>query len=495
MTTKRRAPRKKTGNPAAKSKAPVKTAARPSAKPAAKADNGTMVLLACIAASALSMIDGSMVNVGLPAIGRSLGAQGGGLSWVINGFTLPLSALILTGGAVGDRFGRRLTLLIGIGVFTVACAVCAFAPTLPWLVVGRLLQGAGAAFLMPNSLAILGARFEGAAKGKAVGLWAASTAAGAAVAPLLGGWLIDTVGWRAMFLINVPVAAGAFALAAIFVHDSTDEERPALDLTGAALATLALTALTFGLTDASARKAFDVQVGISVAIGVAAAAAYLWVQERKGDRAMTPLTLFASPSFVGLTLLTLLLYGALGATLVLVPYLLQETRHYGATAAGAALLPFPIILSVASPFMGGLAGKIGSRLPLTIGPMIVAVGFLTAMRMPNAGPYWVTLLPAMLVISLGMAGAVAPLTTAVLSSVEPKHTGTASGFNSAVARTGGLIATALLGGVLAMKGADLASAFRLVCVICAGCAAAAGLAAWFGLKDAPNAVKEGAAKG
>lgn len=448
---------------------------------AAKADNGALVLLACIAASGLSMIDGSMVNVGLPAIGRSLGAAGGGLSWVINGFTLPLSALILTGGAVGDRFGRRRTLLIGVGVFTAACAICAFAPTLTWLVIGRLLQGAGAAFLMPNSLAILGARFEGPAKGKAVGLWAASTAAAAAVAPLLGGWLIDTIGWRAMFLVNVPVAAGAFALAAIFVHDSTDEDRPALDLTGAALATLALTALTFGLTDASARKALDLRVLACVGVGVIATAAYLWVQKRKGERAMTPLSLFASPSFIGLSLLTLLLYGALGATLVLVPYLLQESRHYGATAAGAALLPFPIILSVASPFMGGVAGKIGPRLPLTIGPLIVAAGFLFAMRMPNPGPYWATLLPAMLVISLGMAGAVAPLTTAVLSSVEKKHTGTASGFNSAIARTGGLVATALLGGVLAMKGDALASAFRLVCVICAGCAAAAAAAAWIGL--------------
>jgi EmrB/QacA subfamily drug resistance transporter len=442
------------------------------------------VLAACIAASALAMIDGSMVNVGLPAIGRSLHVSGGGLSWAVNGFALPLSALILTGGAVGDRFGRRRMLLIGVAIFAVGCAVCAAAPDLAWLVGGRLLQGAGAALLMPNSLAILGASFDGPAKGRAVGMWAAVTAAAAAGAPLLGGWLIDTVGWRALFLLNLPVAAGAFALAAAFVRDSADAERARLDVSGAVLATAALSGLTYGLTQASARGGFDTAAWAALGVGAACAGGYAWVQVRKGDRAMTPPALFAAPRFVGLSVLTLLLYGALSAVLLLVPYLLQTEKHYDAMTAGAALLPLPILLSVMSPFMGRVAGRIGSRLPLTLGPVIVAVGVLLAMAAPGAGSYWTTLLPAMLVISFGMACAVAPLTTAVLSSVEKAHTGAASGFNSAVARTGGLIATALLGGALSLQGPALGAAFRVICVVCAACALAAGAAAWIGLKPA-----------
>ena len=459
---------------------PLKTSRR---EHVAKRDSGLLVLITCIAASALAMIDGSVVNVGLPAIGASLKAPGAGLAWVINGFALPLSALILTGGAVGDRFGRRVTLLCGVALFASASVVCALSPDLDVLVGGRLLQGAGAAFLMPNSLAILGARFEGEAKGRAIGIWAASTAAGAAVAPLLGGWLIDALGWRSIFFLTAPPAALCFVLAVLFVHDSSDDARPALDVAGAALASLALTAFTFGLTDASMKKQLGPLASMAFLVGLLAAAAYVWVERRKGERAMTPLSMFSSRRFTGLTVLTLLLYGALGAVLVLVPYLLQEAKGFRATAAGAALLPLPLVLAVASPVVGGVAGRIGSRWPLTIGPCIVACGFLGAGLAPQGGSYWTTLLPQLLVISVGMSLAVAPLTTAVLSSVESAHTGTASGFNSAVARTGGLIATALMSVILSARGGVLIAEFRIACLIAAACAFAAAGAAFLGLKD------------
>lgn len=448
----------------------------------AEPDSGLLVLITCIAASALAMIDGSVVNVGLPAVGSSLRASGGGLAWVINGFALPLSAFILAGGAVGDRFGRRSTLLGGVAVFAVASVLCAFAPALPVLVAGRLLQGAGAAFLMPNSLAILSARFEGAAKGRSVGIWAASTAAAAAISPLLGGWLIDALGWRSIFFLTVPPAALCFALALLFVHDTVDEKRPALDVSGAALASGSLTAFTYGLTEASTRRQVDLLTGAALILGLAAAAAYLFVERRKGDRAMTPLALFASRSFTGLTLLTLLLYGALSAVLVLIPYVLQEAKGFPAARAGAALLPLPLVLTAASPLMGAVAGRIGSRWPLTVGPCIVAFGFMAAGLAPANGSYWTSMLPQILVISAGMSVAVAPLTTAVLSSVEKEHAGTASGFNSAVARTGGLIATALMSVILAARGAALVSDYRIACLVAAGCAFSAGAAAFFGLK-------------
>ena len=442
------------------------------------ASRPNLILATCILASSLAFIDGSVVNVGLPAIGRSLGGGGGDLSWVVNGFLLPLSALLLIGGAAGDKFGRRRVLVIGVGLFALASALCAAAPGLVWLIAGRVLQGVGAAMLMPNSLAILGASFSGAERGKAIGTWAAVGAGGAAIGPLLGGWLIDAVGWRSIFLINLPIAAGAILMALRYVPREARNTGARLDLPGAALVAAALGAMTWGLTVASAAKTVSTVTGAALAGGAALLAAFLWVEHRARDKAMMPLAMFASREFVGLTLLTLLLYGALGGLLVLVPFVLIEASHYSATGAGAALLPLPVVLSLASPSMGKLAGRIGSRWPLSIGPAVVAVGCLLAARIGGGGSYWTTTFPAMLVIALGMAGAVAPLTTAVLASVDGTHTGVASGLNSAVARTGGLIATAFASVVLAAKGADLLELYRAACVVGAVAALAAGAAAF-----------------
>jgi len=441
-----------------------------------------MVLAITILASSLAFIDGSVVNVGLPAIGRSLGADGAGLSWVVNGYLLPLSALLLLGGAAGDRYGKRRLLLWGVALFALASLLCALAPTLPLLVGGRILQGAGAAMLMPNSLAILGTHFNGEARGRAIGIWAAVGAAAGAIGPLLGGWLIDIVGWRAIFYINLPLAALALVLGMRYLRDQADSDAEPLDIPGAALASIGLAALTWGLTVASSGDALHWQPLTAIAGGVVFLLLFLRVERRAGDRAMLPLSLFGSHSFSGLNLMTFLLYGALGALLLLVPFVLIEVDGYSASAAGAALLPLPVVIAIGSSTMGRIAGKIGPRLPLTAGPIVVAAGFLLAMRI-GGGSYWTTTLPAMLVIAIGMALAVAPLTTAVLSSVDGAHTGVASGFNSAVARAGGLLTTALLGLVLGAHGAQLVAAFHVAALACAVTALASAACAFIWISD------------
>jgi EmrB/QacA subfamily drug resistance transporter len=440
-----------------------------------------LVLATSILATSLAFIDGSVVNVGLPAIGKDLGGGAAGLSWVVNGYLLPLSALLLLGGAAGDRFGRRRILLSGIAIFALASLLCALAPQLGLLVAGRVLQGIGAAFVLPNSLAILGATFEGKARGKAIGIWAAAGAGAGAIGPLLGGWLIDAVGWRAIFYINLPIAALALVMGWRYVSAPASGKRPALDPAGALLASLGLACLTWGLAQASSDKRVTTPTALAMLGGAAILLAFVLVERRAGARAMLPVKLFASAGFSGLNLMTFLLYGALGALLLLVPYILIEALGYSAKQAGAALLPFPIILALGSPLMGRLAGSIGARLPLSIGALIVAGGFLLALRIGD-GAYATTVLPAILTIAIGMAGVASPLTTAVLSSVDASHTGVASGFNSAVARGGGLIATALLGLVLTAEGKALLAPFHMAMAVCAASAAAAAVCAfiWVG---------------
>ena len=448
------------------------TAAAPGAR------HPRLVLATCILASSLAFVDGSVVNVGLTAIGRNLRAGSADLQWVVDGYLLPLSALLLLGGAAGDRYGRRRLLIAGTLLFAAASLLCALAPSFAVLLVGRLGQGVGAALLMPNSLAILGATFSGEAKGRAIGVWAASGAAMGAFGPVLGGWLIDTVGWWAIFLINLPLAIGAAALAWRYAPADADGRDRPLDVLGGVLATGALGAATFALTLGAGPAGWTPRA-IGAAVGAAVLSlGFVATERRLGERAMTPLALFGSRTFVGLTLLTLLLYGALGGLFVLLPYVLIRAAGYSGTAAGAAILPLPLVLSVSSPFMGALAGRIGARLPLAIGPLVVAGGFALMTRIQIGADYVGQVLPAILVIAVGMSGAVAPLTTAVLSSVDDRHTGSASGFNSAVARTGGLVATALVGSVLAARGAGLVAGFHLAALIAAGACLLASLSAF-----------------
>jgi EmrB/QacA subfamily drug resistance transporter len=447
--------------------------------PRAKARYPNLVLATTVLGSSLAFVDGSVVNVGLPAIRESLGAEGETLQWVINAYLLPLSALLLLGGAVGDRFGRKRLLIAGIAVFALASALCASATSPLFLLAGRAVQGVGAAILLPNSLAILGEAFAGEQRGRAIGIWAAMGAVVGAVGPVLGGWLIDTVGWRAIFLLNLPLAIAAIVLAVFLVQDTPrDAKRAPLDGVGGLLATAGLGVLTWGLTVGSGRAGWTGEAVIAVVAGGVLMLVFVYVEGVRGQRAMMPLTLFASRTFIGLTLLTFFLYGALGGLFVLLPYALITGAHYPATAAGAALLPLPLVIALASPLMGGLAGRIGPRLPLAIGPLLVAAGFALLLRMDSSGSYWTVVLPTMLVIAIGMAVAVAPLTTAVLASVDAAHTGSASGFNSAVARTGGLIATALLGAVLSASGQELFAGVHAAAIAAAIAAIAASASAF-----------------
>jgi EmrB/QacA subfamily drug resistance transporter len=434
-------------------------------------------LVTSVLASSLAFVDGSVVNVALPAIGRALSADAGALQWTVNAYLLPLSAMLLLGGAAGDRFGRRRLLVWGTILFAVASLVCALAPDLALLLAARFLQGVGSAMLMPNSLAILGQTFTEERKGRAVGIWAAASAIAGALGPVLGGWFVDVGSWRTIFLINLPIAAVAVVLALRYIPEDRAGRREPLDLSGAALVTAGLGVLTWVLTVAGTPAGAS---GITAFMALGAIALLLFfviVEIRRGDRALVPMTLFTTPTVVGLNLVTLLLYGALGALLVLLPYVLIEAIHYSAAQAAAALLPLPIVMALISPLAGSLAERVGPRLPIALGSIAVGLGMLLTLRVGASTGYWTGLLPAVIVLALGLSAAVAPLTTAVLSDVELRYTGVASGLNSAVARAGGLLATAMVGTVFASHGAGLLRSFHMAmamgAVVCWGAALSA----------------------
>lgn len=423
----------------------------------------TATLAASILGSSLAFIDGSVVNVALPAMDGDLRAGAEGLAWLVSAYLLTLSALTLMGGALGDHYGRRRMFLVGVGLFLVASLACAVAPSLSVILTARAVQGIGAALLMPNSLALLGAGFDGGAKGRAIGTWAGVGALASAIGPVLGGWLVEVVGWRSIFLLNLPVGAAAAWLAWRFVPESRDARAGAqLDLTGALLVTVALATLTWALTAAAKPGGDPTTMTAAAGVGLVSLALFCWIEVRRGRDALMPLFLMRDASFIGVTLLTFFLYAALGGLIVLLPFVLIRTEGYSPVEAGAAMLPIPILIGIGSRVMGGVAAKIGGRLPLGIGALVVAAGLALYTRVgAGSSNYWIDVLPATLVVAVGMAICVAPLTTTVMNSVDADHVGAASGFNSAVARIGGLIATALLGFVFveqATREALLASA-------------------------------------
>ena len=434
-------------------------------------------LVTCILASSLSFVDGSVLNVALPAIRSSFTAGAQDVQWVVNAYLLPLSALLLLGGALGDHFGRRRLLVVGTALFAAASLVCALAPALPLLLSARAVQGVGAALLLPNSLALLNAAFSGEKRGRAVGIWAAAGAATAAGAPLLGGWLVDAVGWPAIFYINLPLALGAILLAVSFVEESREAGAARTDYAGAILVTAGLGGLTYALTLWSAELRFTTFAAASLIAGLVLIGLFIAVERHRHSRAMLPLDLFGNRAFSGLNLLTFLLYGAFGAAMLLLPYVLITAGGYSPVEAGLAMLPLPILMTAASPIMGSLAARIGSRGPLLAGPVIAGVGMVLSRLITSDGGYWSTVFPAILVMAAGMTIAVAPLTSSVLGSVEAEHVAMASGLNSAVARLGGLIATALLGSVLGRKGDALFSGFHGAMFMSAGVAVLAGIVA------------------
>ena len=434
-------------------------------------------LAATILGSSLAFIDSSVTNVALPALARQLHADPAKLSWAINAYLLPLGTLILLGGGLGDHFGRRRVFLLGLMLLTGASILCAAAPTFAWLLAGRGAQGIGAALLMPNSLAILGGAFSGEERGRAIGTWAAVGAMSGVVGPVVGGWLIDVVGWRCVFMINIPVALAAGYLAWKYVAEQRERGKEVrLDAWGALLATAALGLLTWSLTEAADNSRSLSWIGAVTLGGLALLVIFLVQEKRLQDRALMPFALFSSRTFVGLTLLTFFLYGSLGGLIVLLPFLLIQMNRWSAVAAGAALLPVPLLIGVGSRSMGRLAARIGARAPLSGGCLLVAAGLALYARVGAAGvDYWVDIFPPTFLVGLGMGVCVAPLTTAVMASVDTDRVGVASGFNNATARIAGLVATALLGFVFAQQNSasGFIVAFRAAAFVGAGLAAAA----------------------
>jgi EmrB/QacA subfamily drug resistance transporter len=438
-------------------------------------------LVMAVAASSLSFIDGSILNVALPAIRAGTGAGAAEVQWVVNGYTLPLAALILLGGALGDHHGRRLWLVIGTATFGVASLICALSGSLEMLLAGRALQGIGGALLLPNSLALLNGAYEGEARGRAIGTWAAAGAIAAAIAPLIGGWLVENAGWPSIFYINLPFVAAAIAVALTKVEEVKEPDKARLDLGGAVLATLGLGAATYGLTLWSQTFKLTQVAAIALIIGAALLVVFVLWEMRLKDKAMVPLSLFENRCFSALNLMTFLLYGAFGGAMLLIPYVLIEAGGYSPIQAGLSLLPLSILLGCLSPLMGKLAVRLGPKIPLTVGPIVVGAGLLLATRIAADQSYWTHAFPAILVMSIGMTLAVAPLTSTVLAAVEKHQTGMASGFNSAVARLGGLIVVALLGAVLMGQGDALLAPFAKALVVMGIVAALGGVAAFFGL--------------
>jgi EmrB/QacA subfamily drug resistance transporter len=400
------------------------------------------VLPATILGSSMSFIDGSVVNVALPAMQRDFSTSFGTLQWVFNGYLLALASLILLGGAAGDRFGRRRVFIVGLSVFVAASVACGLTMTSPSLVVARFVQGVGAALLTPTSLAIIGSAYRGEGRGAAIGTWAAAGALTTALGPPLGGWLVDTIGWRSIFFLNVPIGATALLFALKLPPDRSADRSTPLDLSGALLATVALGLLTFGFISLGERA----RVRGAVALLCAVPAFWMFIRrERNAPSPIMPLSLFGNRSFSGANALTVLLYAALGGAFFLLPLVLIQVHGYSATAAGAALLPFSAILGLGSRWSGGLVNRFGSRLPLIVGPAVTAAGFLLLSWRGQDPSYWSGYLAGLIVVSLGMTVAIAPLTTTVFDSAPNEMSGIASGINNAAARAGSLVAIAALG--------------------------------------------------
>jgi EmrB/QacA subfamily drug resistance transporter len=407
-----------------------------------------LTLAATILGSSMAFVDSSVVNVALPAIQGALGADAAATSWVVNGYLLLLGAFVLVGGSAADIYGRRRIFLTGIAIFTAASISCGLAPNVTVLIASRAVQGLGAALLTPASLAMLGAAFPDNERSRAIGLWAGFGALTAAAGPVLGGWLVDQVSWRAIFWLNVPLAVISGTLAVLFAGESRDPQSKAIDWKGAALIVVSLACITWALGAVVKFGFGDVTVLAASGVGIAAFAGFIAIEARDPDRAMMPLALFKSRNFSGANGLTLLLYFSLGGTLYFLPFGLIRLGLYSATRAGASLLPLALILGFGSYFAGGIADRFGPRISLALGPLVAACGLALLAMVDFRGSYWTGVFPAIAILAVGMTVTVAPLTSLVMGSAGSGHAGVASGVNNAVARIAGLFAVAVLGAVL-----------------------------------------------
>ncbi len=410
---------------------------------------GRWVLAAAIIGSSITFIDGTVVNVALPVLQSSLGASVSETQWIVEAYSLTLSALILVGGSLGDRLGRRRIFSLGVLLFGAASVWCGVAPNITQLIVARGVQGIGAAMLVPGSLALISANFSKKRRGRAIGTWSGISAVAAGIGPVLGGWLVQNYTWRWIFWINVPLCVMVLAIAWFRVPESKDGGvQGAFDWAGPILATAGLGGVVLALVESNSRGWSSPLVIASMAVGLVSLVVFAFV-EAKMKQPMMPPGLFRERAFSGANLLTLFLYAGLGGLLFFLPFNLIQVQHYSPTVAGAALLPFVLTMFILSRWAGGLVDRYGSRIPLVVGPLIAGTGFaLFAVPGAGANNFWTGFFPAIMVMSVGMSISVAPLTTTVMGAVDESHAGIASGINNAVSRTAGLLAVAVFGVVM-----------------------------------------------
>ena len=446
---------------------------------------GRWLLAVAVLGSGITFLDSTVVNVALPDIGRDLGASTSSLQWIVNGYMLTLASLILLGGSLGDRYGRRRVFILGTGLFTVASGLCAAAPNAELLIAARLLQGVGGALLTPGSLALIEASFRPGDRARAIGAWSGLGGVATALGPLLGGYLIGAVSWRAIFLINLPLGVFVMAMAARHAPETLDPEAAGgrLDLRGAVLAALGLAGTTYALIEAPER-------GMTAAILVAAVGGVLalvlfFVGERRGANPMLPLGIFSSRQFSAANAVTFVVYAALGGFFFLLVAFLQISLGYSPIEAGSASLPATGLMLVFSAGAGGLAQRIGARLPLTVGPLVIALGLLWISQVEPGDSYLTAILPPIVVFGVGLTLVVAPVTATVLAAAPARNSGVASGVNNAVARVAGLLAVAVLPLIAGLTGDDfydpakMADGFEMAMIACAFLAAVGGVLAWF----------------
>ncbi|GII84940.1 MFS transporter [Sphaerisporangium siamense] len=443
---------------------------------------GRWVLLATVLGSGIAFLDSTVVNVALPTLGESLHASMSGLQWTVNAYTLTLAGLILLGGSLGDRFGRRKIFVIGVAWFALASALCGLAPDIRTLILARALQGIGGALLTPGSLAIIQASFARDDRPRAVGIWSGLGGVAGAVGPLLGGWLVESAGWRWVFLINLPLAVLVVLIAVRHVPETRDESATGrFDVLGAALAALALAGITYGLIERDAALP-PLAAGLGVALGVA----FVVVETRRSRPgspvpALVPVRLFARKEFTAVNVVTLIMYAGLGVVTFLLVVELQVAAGFSPVAAGTSMLPVMLLMLLLSPRAGELARRVGPRLPMTAGILLCGAGLLLLARVGPGASYLTDVLPGVVLFGLGLSAAVAPLTATVLATADERYAGVASGVNNAVARTGGLLAVAAIPPLVGLTGAAYTSAtaftggFRTAMLTCAAMMACSAL--------------------